>query len=172
MMSAFLAGVMVVVANGEVSGPSKAPGATEFLKRAILDGLAEDGVPPALARVLAKNPDFLGKCPICGPTQDALAKYGQLTIQPAAREGKGLPNDLMHRLESAKTEVRHAALRELVQRYIEREYTRLELTAEERAKLHNQFEKMRKSGMHGLRPGQKFCPSCDGATCRTPKLTD
>ena len=172
MMCTFLAGVMVVASGGAVATPAKAPEATEFLRRAILDGLAEDGVPPALARVLSKKPDFLGKCPICGPTQDALAKYGQLTIQPAAKEGKGLPNDLTHRLESVRTEVRQAALRELVQRYIEREYTRLELTAGERAELHNQLETMRKSGMHGLRPGQKFCPSCDGATCRAPKVGD
>jgi hypothetical protein len=115
-----------------------------------------------VAAALAKNPDFLGKCPICGPTHDALTEYGKLTIQPTAKEAKGLPEELVTRLQSDKTETRHAALRELVQRYIECEYVRLELTPEQRTALHKELEKMRELGMGGLRTRQKFCPSCDG----------
>jgi hypothetical protein len=170
MIRALLMTAVVLAAGWVVAAPMATPQPKDFLRRAILDGLAEDGVSPALGAALAKNPDFLGKCPICGPTQDALTEYGKLAIQPTAKEGKGLPEELVKRLKSDKTETRHAALRELIQRYIEREYVRLELTAEQRAALHKELERMRNLGMGGLRTGQKYCPSCDGACCRTAKF--
>jgi hypothetical protein len=170
MVPALLALTVVLTAGGVVAAPTTTPTPSDFLRHAILDGLAEDGVPPALAAALAKNPDFVGKCPICSPTHDALAEYGKLAIAPAAKKGMGLRDELVKRLKSEKTEIRHSALRELIQRYVERGYVRLKLIGEQRTALHNQLEEMRKRAMGGLRQGQKYCPSCDGAACRMLKL--
>src|SRR5262245_33722504 len=146
------------------------PDAHAFVKQAILNGLAEDGVPPALVRELAERSDFVSKCEICGGTETAFREYAKLNRAPAAKEGKGLPEDLVKRLKSDKTEVRHPALRELVQRYIDWEYARLDLTADQKKAFQQRLEDVRKGAMGNLRDGQKFCPSCDGACRRTPKL--
>jgi hypothetical protein len=143
---------------------------TDFLQRAITDGMTEDGVPPQFAAAIAKHDeDFLGKCVICVPIHDAIIAYGKLKERPKAKAGKGLEEDLVMRLSSEKADVRRAALRELVQRYVEREYVRLELSAEQKKTIQTELENMRKNSVGGLRDGQKFCPSCDGATCRVPK---
>src|SRR5262249_21592363 len=150
--------------------PAKAPDPFEFVFRAVTTGLTEDGVPPALAAELAERDDFVPKCGLCSPTRKALAQYGQLKAPPAAEDSKGLPEELIKRLKSDKKETRQAALRQLVQRYIERHYARTELTAEQKTALQKEMEQMRKDAMGGLAPGQKFCPSCDGACRLTPKL--
>jgi hypothetical protein len=149
----------------------KPPDAGRFLFESIRDGLAEDGVSPALARELAnREEDFVVKCPICANTQKALAAHGDLKSAPAAADGKGLPEDLGKRLTSRIDATRRSALRELVQRYTERGYVRQELPAEQRAAMQKELEIWRKGAMPGLREGQKFCPSCDGACRLTPKL--
>jgi hypothetical protein len=141
-----------------------------FIQDSVLAGLTEDGVAPALAEALAKNNDYVPKCGLCSPMRTALELHGKLKTVPAAREGKGLSEDLVKRLKSDKSETRHAALRELTQRYIMWGYEKFNLTAEQKAVLQREMEEMRKHAMGNLPQGQKYCPSCDGATCRTPKL--
>ena len=149
-----------------IADASKAPDAAEFVRQAIVDGLKEDGVPLELATQLAKHDkDFLGKCNICIPSKKAFADYSDRRVQPVAKEGKGLPEELVKRLKSDKAEVRQPALRELVGRYMERASAKGDLSAEQKTALQAKLEQWRKDMSGALPTGQKFCPSCDGA-CR------
>jgi hypothetical protein len=152
----------------EKFGPKDGP--REFLRLAIIDGLTEDGVPPAFAESLAKKEgDYIGKCSICQPVHSALVEFAMLNAKPTAKEGKGLEEAFAMRLTSDKDEVRRGALRELVQRYVEREYVRLNLDADRRGKIEKEMEQMRKISASGLPKTVAFCPSCDGACKLAPK---
>jgi hypothetical protein len=135
---------------------------SKFIQSSVFDGLKEDGVPREFAAQLAHNPDFLGKCSLCAPTQDAFVQYSKLDKQP---EGKGLKEDLRTRLASDNPKVRRSALRELVQQYMESGYAKAKMSPEERLAMQRVIEDVRKASMSGLPRGQKFCPSCDGASC-------
>ncbi len=175
-MKRFLATCVVLIASGGVLAAPPAPPANkslvafEFVQSAVTNGLLEDGVAPALAAELATREDFVPKCSLCGPTHNALVAHGKLKAVPAVKEGKGMPEELATRLKSDATATRQFALRELVQGYTEREYARRDLRAAQRAELQKELEEMRKRAMGGLKEGQKFCPSCDGACRLTPKL--
>jgi hypothetical protein len=149
-----------------------APGmnAGDFVYRAVYAGLVEDGVPPALAADQGKREDFIGKCDICEPTRRAFADYGKLKDPQAPKDGKGLSAELAKRLKSDDDTTRRLALRELVHRYTERGFEKLDATKEQKVALQAELEKMRKLAAGGLPRGQKFCPSCDGACRLTPKL--
>jgi hypothetical protein len=134
---------------------------SNFVHDAILAGLNEDGVPLKFAAKVAGQPDFLGKCPLCRPSQMAFQDYGNLRVQP---EGKGLENDLRKRLTSAEEITRHEALRDLVRTYMERAYAKSKMSAAEKQSMRAAIEKQRSAGLDGL-GRQKFCPSCDGASC-------
>ncbi len=167
----FAAAGGVVAAPRPAAAPAAATDAGDFIFRSVLGGLADEGVPRELAKALAKaEGDFVPKCGICGMTRKALFSHAELKDAPVAKEGKGLPEDLAKRLKSDKSETRHAALRELTQRYIEQGYAKLAPTPEQKAALQKELEQMRKDAMGALPAGQKYCPSCDGATCRIPKV--
>jgi hypothetical protein len=153
----------------------KPPVAADFIKKAITEGLEEDGVPITLASELGKRDDFLGKCTLCQPSRLAITEYSNRKCQPAAKENKGLPEELLNRLRSDKAEVRQPALRELVGRYMDRAFAKNALTADQSAALQKDLdqsaalqkdlEQMRKNQVNSLPSDRKFCPSCDGA-CR------
>jgi hypothetical protein len=143
----------------------KPPAAADFIKAAITTGLEEDGVPLSLASDLGKRDDFLGKCKLCQPSQWAIASYADRRIQPVAKEGKGLPEDLAKRLRSDKAEVRQPALRELIGRYMDRAFAKSDLGTEQKTALQTELEQMRKGQADALPRDRKFCPSCDGV-CR------
>ncbi|MDB5313781.1 MAG: hypothetical protein JWO38_7983 [Gemmataceae bacterium] len=180
-MSALLKRVLTValVAAGPTPASVASPGGrgsptnSDFVRKSVYQGLKEDGVPPALAARLAENPDFVPKCPLCWQTQEALKEYGKLAAVPVPKAGHGLPDDLARRLVSTDSSVRRVALRDLVDRYVERGYTRSGLKAEEKAELEKAVKEMRsvpKNPNAGLPNGLKFCPSCDGA-CRIRPAT-
>jgi hypothetical protein len=149
----------------------KALNANEFVHAAVVNGLTEDGAAPALAGELGKrDADFVPKCFICDSTRSALKAYAKCDKQPAAKEGRGLSEELVKRLQSGTDATRRSALRDLVQRYIDREYARRDLTTEQKTSLQTELEKLRKLAMGALRNGQKFCPSCDGACCIVPRV--
>ena len=174
MIRALLASAIVVSASGVVASSPAASNAKldagQFVYRSVLDGLTDDGVPPALARQLANHDDFIPKCDLCGMTRKALIAHGELKTAPVAKEGKGLPEDLLKRLKSDKGETRRAALRDLVQRYMDQGHAKLDVSADQEVALQKELEGMRKMGMGGLQQGRKNCPSCDGACRLTPKF--
>lgn len=177
-MLRLLATGVVLLAVGAVLGSPpaptsapKPPDVNEFLSAAITNGLTESGVEPALAADLAKRDDFVGKCFLCSPSRHALQQYGKLKTAPAgATEAKRLPEDLTKRLKSDDNGTRRAALRALVKMFVEAEYARRDLTAEQKTALQAKMEEMRKVMAGALPSGQKFCPSCDGACRLGPKL--
>jgi hypothetical protein len=152
------------------ANPPKPIETDEFIRDAITNGLLEDGVPTALAGDLGKRDDFIGKCQLCQPAQFAFREHGKLKTVPAAKEGRGLSEELVKRLKSDNNETRRLALRELVHQYIDREYARRDLTTEQKTALQTALEEKRKAQANGLPAGQKFCPSCDGACRLAPKL--
>jgi len=134
----------------------------------VYQGLFEDGVAPALAATLARNPDYVGKCPVCDSTKAAFEKYGKLSRAPVAAAGRGLPEEWTKKLNSGDADVRRAAMRDLVQRYIDRGYERANFKADEKAAMEAALKAMefKLKDLNGSLPnGLKFCPSCDG-TCR------
>src|SRR4051812_29206200 len=105
MLRVLATGVVLLAAGGVLGSPTPRdtpkplePG--KFLSAAITTGLEEDGVPPALAAEISKRDDFLGKCRICAPTHDAFVAYGKRDKIPAAKEGKGLTEELVTRVRS------------------------------------------------------------------------
>lgn len=174
-MKRLLATGVVVILTGAVCAAPPVPAGTRpdafaFVRSAVAVGLIEDGMTPALAAELATRDDFVMKCGLCEPTRNALRAHGKLKAAPAAEVGKGLSVELMARLKSDTAATRRLALRDLVQVYTEREYARRDLTAAQRTELQKESEEMRERAMGGLKPGQKFCPSCDGACRLPPKL--
>jgi hypothetical protein len=170
MLRLLATGVVLLAVGAVLGAPPAVPEPTDFITDAINTGLTEDGVSTALISDLGKRDDFLGKCRLCGPTHQALIAYGKLDKQPVAKPGKGLPEDLLKRLKSDNNETRRAAIREMVHRYIDRQYARQDLTAEQKTSLQAKMETMRKEMSTSLPGGQKFCPSCDGACRLAPKL--
>ncbi|MBX9625325.1 MAG: hypothetical protein K2X82_16075, partial [Gemmataceae bacterium] len=55
-----------------------------YVRQAVLDGLAEDGVDPKLAAGLLERPDFVPKCPLCDATRAAFREYAGRGAAPAA----------------------------------------------------------------------------------------
>jgi hypothetical protein len=138
----------------------------EFLYQAVLDGLTEDGVLPALAGSIAQNPDFFAKCSLYNPTHRAFEEYAKRMSADKPKEGKGLSDDLAKKLKSTDKDIRRAALRELVAGYMDRGYGRTTIAADQKKSLEKALLEMRGvPKANGDPNGFKFCPSCDGA-CR------
>jgi len=153
---------------------------------AVLEGLYTDGVSnAAVDMILAKDPDtgypqnFVWSCPICMPALDAFnlyrvrPRFAGLKIE-SDTFGDGLSQETLRDLASPFLDIRQAAIRGLVERWVERRVTSLRLTPEERARWDEAMEQRRKKGMamlasyrSGERPGgyaaMKACPFCDGA---------
>jgi len=172
-----VAGVLVLTAAVAYPGPgapgaeTKAPDAGEFLRAAVYDGLAADGVSPDLARELATNPDFIKGCKICEVTHTALEQYAKLAKAPAAKPGRGLAPETVKKLRSKDSDVRLPALRDLINRYMGFAYDRAGLPAAQRGDLEKQVKGMAlqlKNPAEGLPGGMPFCPSCDGACKQRP----
>lgn len=150
---------------------AKAVDTSAFLTSAIANGLNESGVEPALIAELAKRNDFLGKCDLCTPTQQALIAYGKLKAAPSCpKEARRLPEELLKALKSDNNETRRAALRDLVKRFVDAEFARLDLSKEQKTALQAKMETQRKTMSTALPRDQKFCPACDGACRLAPKL--
>lgn len=172
MMRAWAVTVVAALAGAVVASPvpadaRKAPDATEFVKAAVLNGLAEDGVSPGLARKLAGDENYVVKCEICAPTQLAMREYAKRAEAPPAKEGKGLAADLRKRLEAEGQGEIDRAMMELVQRYVEREYARRDLSAEQAAALQKELNERRERAARNFLD-RKSCPVCNGA-CRVDK---
>ena len=85
------------------SGPAIEPG--EFLRKAVVEGLKEDGADPAFvkASIADKRELFVLKCPICEPVRQGFAEYGAGKAAEPAR-GKGIPKDIVDDLKNPQSE--------------------------------------------------------------------
>ena len=139
----------------------------EFLQKAVLEGLKEDGADPAFIkdRISGRPELFVIKCPICEPVKQSFAKYASGPAPDKA--GKGLPKDIVDDLKNPTRTVQLKALERLVDQYVSRHYERLKMSDQQRKDLQAKLEVLKKEGMRmvdlGDQKGFDFCPSCNGA---------
>jgi hypothetical protein len=140
----------------------------EFLRKAVVEGLKEDGADRAFVKdnIADKRELFVLKCPICTPVLNGFIDYGSAKGQPA--KGKGIPKDIVDDLKNPARLVQLKALERLVDRYVASHKDRLKLTDAQRQELQAKLEDGKKTGMEmvelGRQKGFDFCPSCSGAT--------
>ena len=139
----------------------------EFLRKAVVEGLQEDGADRAFVKgcIVEKGELFVPKCRICESVRQGFADYA--AAPDNAGPGKGIPKDIADELKHAARVARLNALERLVDRYVTRNYERLKMSAEERAKLQETLEAWKKNGMKMKELGSPnfgdFCPSCNAA---------
>ena len=143
------------------------PDPAEFLRKAVVEGLKEDGADGAFVKTsIADKPElFVLKCRICDSVRKGFAEYGSA---PAAAKGKGLPKDIVDDLKSPTRLTQLKALERLVDRYVSSHYERLKMSAEARRTMNAKLEEWKKEGMEMKDRGPQkdfgdFCPSCNGA---------
>ncbi len=137
--------------------------ADRFIYFALMQGLAKDGIPVAIANSVATEalgPNFVDKCEICNATRKGFSDYA---LHGMAYSTK---SNLYKDLGSKKDGKRHEAIKQLTDTYTTALLTQLQLSTAEQQMLQNKLAGMRKKGMSGMNDkfGSKFCPSCDGAT--------
>lgn len=138
----------------------------EFLGDAIVNGLKQDNVPIELVSQLhGRDENFVAKCTICFLVRKSLAFYAG-TAKPTGE--MKLSRELVKRLQGTDQIAREEAMRELVDKYIKQAWQKLRLTEDAKRRLDDELQTARKEAAGLMRPGQKFCPSCDGA-CRILK---
>jgi len=141
----------------------------EFLRKAVLEGLKDDGADRAFVKdnIAGKPGLFVQKCPICEPVRRGFAEYGAGKPAEAAK-GKGIPKDIVDDLKNPARLVQLKALERLVDRYVASHKDRLKLTETQRQELQSKLEIGKKEGMKMKELGPQkdfgdFCPSCNGA---------
>ena len=141
--------------------------AGEFLRKAVVEGLKEDGADRAFVKecIADKGELFVPKCRICDAVRKGFDEYGAAQDKPGP--GEGIPKDIVDELKHAARLARLNALERLVDRYVSRHYERLKMTPEERRALQATLEVWKKNGMKMKELGAPnfgdFCPSCNGA---------
>lgn len=161
-------------------GQSRTPGGDRFrfLYLAVFEGLVEDGIQKeTVAQVV--DPDkawFITNCPICNPVRFAFEVYhASLSLQSWVSgdlppgHGPGLSKEEAVKFASQDVVTRHNALKALVGRFVERRFTRSQMTEEEKNRLREAIKIGMKEGLAQLKAQEresKFpasCPSCEGA---------
>ena len=153
---------------------------------AVLEGAFETGIrDDAVDAILEQDGDgryrfFVYACPICHPALNALRTYRQRPEFHGSKVrrrafGFGLSEEERAQLLSPEFEVRHAAIRARIERWVEAYVEKLRLTEEEHERLELDMEDLRKRGMEFLRSyrrsdswyavdeGMESCAFCDGA---------
>jgi hypothetical protein len=153
--------------------PATVPDFRVFLRDAVFDGLKADAMPPNVAGELLRGENWIGKCQLCTAAKEGFDRYLDNTTRPLPTK---LPKEMIDRLRDPKADIRLRALNELVNRYVEQHYARLQLSKEVRAALQKKMQEERANGMAVksgdiLPNGTTFCPSCNGACLIGPPPT-
>ncbi len=157
------------------------PACNRFLFFAVFEGACEDALPDAAVKAALEMDEkgryrhFVYACPVCSPVVEGLRAYAMRHEICFSRKGdplldESVPSpvaDLAANLAGGDPAAKGAALKSLVERWVNRRMDRLRLTDAERAEWRHTMEVGRKKGM-GLLPRSegfehKSCPSCDGA---------
>lgn len=135
----------------------------EFLIDAVWQGLKKDIMPRQMAnQIYGESTLWVPKCPICSPTRSGFKKY--FTTDSIPDQETKMSETLISNLTSEDPITQRNALRDLIQRYVMDEFTRLKMTAGEIQQMKNSLISGRKQGMGNLNEENgTFCPSCDGA---------
>lgn len=133
-----------------------------FLNEATFYGLRKDHFPKVVAvSLVEENANWVLKCPICDNVKRGFDKYASGSFAA----GKSTLSDvIISQLSSTDDAIRKAALRDLIDRYVQQYYSVLKMTEEQRIDMQSQLEQGRKTGMGVANGGDGFfCSSCDGA---------
>jgi hypothetical protein len=163
-----------------------------FIFYAVLEGCYEDGIATTnVDQMLLANTNtgyvhFVYACPICVPTIHALQAYRARPTHFAELKtrsttfGPGLSAEKVEKLYSDRPSDRLEVINGLMQSWITRRMTELRLTDEERTRLKQNLEEMRREGMKMLKNFQngdpehfkmsafaevQQCAVCNGACC-------
>ena len=151
-----------------------------FIFYAVMEGCYEDGIATTnVDQILLTQPyvgyvHFVYGCPICTPTIHALKAYRARpeSLFPlkthATTFGPGLSADQIKKLYSDRPTERLEVINGLMKNWIARRVGKLRLNDEEKAKLNENFQRMRKEGMIMLPANPalaeaKQCAACNGA---------
>lgn len=158
---------------------------------AVLQGLYEDGVSNEMVDCVIP-PDENGKpqygthfvyaCPLCMPAFEALKIYRKREPFQGLKLGgdtlgKGLPMEVVQKLQSDDLNERLPAIQGLIEQWVRRHLDKLDLTDDERQRIAGQMEMGMKRGIvmldrfrgqEGLAPLAKRCAICDASVgaCR------
>lgn len=134
-----------------------------FMEQAVYNGLVNDRFPVAKAQYILDNRTtfFVGKCPVCMPTERGIERY--VEGNPAYKKSN-VAEYVWTGLASSDKETQQKAFSQLIMTYTKAHKTQLNLSEMEKAKLEQNLQNARKQGMGGKTEAfGKFCPSCDGA---------
>ena len=165
-MRIFIPAVLALTAFAQANPRPMNP--AEFLRKAVVEGLKEDGADPAFVKegIADKGELFVLKCRICDSVRKGFTEYAYAKSPEA--KGKGIPKDIADDLKSPTRVTQLKAIERLVDRYVSSHYARLKLTATERQTMNAALEDWKKEGMKMKELGPQkdfgdFCPSCNGA---------
>lgn len=139
-----------------------------FMEQAVYNGLISDRFPSTTAQYILTHSMqfFVGKCPICRPTENAFGKYIELmeTNDKLKSANTKVEPALLKHIMSKDKAVYLSAFSQLILRYSDAQKERLNLSDSEKIVLDRNLAGARKRGM-GAKPDAfgAFCPSCDGA---------
>ena len=138
------------------------PTVEDFMHAAVLKGLKSDGFPLEQAKWVLQNNNklFVGKCPLCTPTERAFDDYTRAYVD----KENTTPDEILLGLSKDNKEDMQKAFSQLISRYVTGHFETLALNARDKSEMLKSLEAARKLGMS--RKSQSFgtfCPSCDGA---------
>ena len=167
--------------GGSTVEPGGAP-FCRFLFFATLEGACEDALSEDAVKVILEKDEkghyrhFVYACPVCSPVVEGLRAYAMRQEFYYSRKGDPMVDDsrpsavvdMAGRLVNGEAAAKGAALKFLVERWVNRRMDRLRLTEAERAEWLQAMKIGRKKGMGSLPQSAGFehksCPSCDGAS--------
>lgn len=140
----------------------------QFLREAVKSGLDENNVPDSVVRKLLNNNKlWVGKCPICDNVKAGL-KLRLNRENDRDTTNLVLAEEELVNLCSSNDSIAKAALKDMVDVFVQRYYTELEMTEAEITAMDEQLTAGRKQGMAVAGGDEDFyCASCDGA-CHKP----
>lgn len=145
--------------------PNSKPGPdlVGFIVESVTHGLARDNCPQDLvAKLAARDDDFVPKCLLCKATREALFVYSKGCATPP---GAIFDAEKSKKLASNDAAVRRAALRDLISGYIDQGFASSKMSASERTALQKELSAQRELSMGIKSKDIEFCPSCDGVCC-------
>ena len=167
---AFLILPILFVATVGFTGEDEKTDMNKFLEAAIMTGLTNEQFPrPVVKEFLGDRTYWVSKCPICRPVESAMKNY--MSAAPIDSISGETPRGVMEEFESMEEstmEEKKRILLDLVDRYVQDHFKRLEFTEEERTAMEEKLMNGRKKGMSLASGGEGFfCAACDGA-CHKP----
>ncbi len=137
--------------------------ADDFVYWSTLDGMIKDKFPKEVAEYILTNGNsfFVGKCPICRPTENAIADY----IKKAPDSNStNLSAEIIQSIKGENKTEAQKSFSQILYRYSQEQFASLNLDDENKKRLQRELEADRKQGMGAKSQSfGTFCPSCDGA---------